>query len=85
MAIKIKAAALSLGLFFAIIHLIGVILIQVGGSALINWKLGLHFLSGVSYTVTAFGIGTLIIGLIAAFVVGAILGALFAWLYNLVE
>jgi cell division protein FtsX len=78
-----EKVGLSLGLLFALVHFVGILLIQWDGSGFVNWLKALHFISAdVPFTVLPFELGTAIVGIIAAFVTGAIIGALFAWIWN---
>ena len=81
MALKTKPLALSIGLLFAALHLVWVILMQLFGKALIDWKLGLHFVS-LDVGVEPFSVLTLVVGLVVAFVVGYVVGALFVYIHN---
>ena len=83
-ALKIKGVALSVGIFAALLHLIGTILIVATNGQLLNWKLSLHFLF-IEFSVTAFSLLDLIIGIIVAFIAGYLVGALFAYIYNKVS
>jgi len=78
-----EKVGLSLGLLFALLHIIGIVLIQWGGNGLVDWMKALHFIStDMTVTVLPFEFSMAIIGVIAVFVVGAIVGALFAWIWN---
>lgn len=74
-----KRVALSLGLLFALLHIIGVLLIVFGDY--IAWSSSMHFMS-FSYSVNPFDVVTLIIGAVLAFVAGAVIGWLFAAIWN---
>jgi len=76
-----RTVALSLGLLFAVLHTVGVLLLVGTGGALKGWALGLHFLN-IAYTVTAFDAVTFVIGIVAAGVAGAVIGWLFAAIWN---
>ncbi len=76
--LNLKKVSLSVGITFAILHILGVIGILAG---LLTWWQSLHFIS-IPFTVQAFSIGTLIIGIIKAFVCGAVVGLIFAVVYN---
>ncbi len=80
--IDVKTAALSVGTFAFLLHLLWVLIVAAGfGQALVNWKLSLHFVS-MQFTVMPFGFVNAIVLLIAAFIVGAGAGALFATVWN---
>lgn len=77
----VRKAAITLGLVFALYHLLWIVLVAMGGSDFVNWVAGMHFV-WVPYTALAFDIVTLIIGLVGAFVLGAVTGAVFAYIWN---
>ncbi|MEW5996087.1 MAG: hypothetical protein AB1657_00635 [Candidatus Micrarchaeota archaeon] len=81
MEISEKRAAISLGLLFAVLHVIGIVLIAATGGGIVGWWHSVHFLS-MAYTVAAFDIVTFIVGLVGAFVTGAVIGWLFAFIWN---
>ncbi len=84
MEISGKRAAISLGLLLAILHTAGVLLIVATGGWLIGWAESLHFMTtGAAYTAVPFDVLTLIIGIVSAFIVGAVIGWLFAWIWNM--
>jgi len=77
-----KRLALTLGTFAAFVHLVWVVLVAAGlAQWLVDFKLGLHFLS-IPYTVVAFNPATAVLLLIVAFVVGYVVGWVLAWLWN---
>lgn len=77
----VKKTAITLGLVFALYHLGWAVLVAIGGSGFVNWITAIHFISTPLATST-FDLATLIIGLVAAFIDGAITGAVFAYIYN---
>jgi len=80
--IKTKNAALSLGILAALLHATWVIVVALGaGQAMADWKLGSHFLK-IPYTVSAFDPLTGIALIITSFIGGAIVGAVFAVIWN---
>jgi len=73
---------LALGMFLAVAHLVWLILVAVGlAKPLIDLVLSLHHLS-LSYSVTALSIVPAIGLLVYAFVVGYVLGWVFAAVWN---
>ena len=76
-----KTAAISLGLLFAVLHFAGTLVLFAGGQGLLDWFHAIHFIS-VQETLIAFDPMVLVIGTVAAFVGGAIVGGLFAAIWN---
>ncbi len=77
-----KRTAVTLATFAALLHLLWVVFVAAGfGQWLVNFKLGLHFLSA-PLTVTAFDPLTAFIGVALAFLVGYVVGWFFAWVWN---
>lgn len=77
-----KHMALTVGAFAAIVNAAWAIIVMVGsGQMFVDWMKGVHFMtSGI--TVTAFSaIGAAML-IVVAFIFGAILGWLFAALWN---
>ncbi len=80
--IEVKTAALSLGAFAFLVHLLWVLAVAAGfGQALGNWRFSLHFVS-MQFAVMPFDFVNAIALLITAFILGAVAGALFATLWN---
>ncbi len=78
-----KRTAISVGLFAAVVHLVWVLLVALGlAKGLVEFKLGLHFLSVPGLAVGAFDLVTAVELLVVAFVVGALVGGLFALVWN---
>ncbi len=73
-----RSVALSLGVLFSITHTINILLIQLG---VVKYAERLHFIS-MPYTLQQFSFVTLIAGIVAAFIVGAVIGWIFTGLYN---
>lgn len=73
-----KSVALTTGVFFAILHTIGVIGLFVGLMKYWQW---VHFVN-VTYTLQPFSLLPFVLGIVTAFVVGMVVGSLFAVLYN---
>ena len=80
MKVSIKKATLSLGILFALIHFLWVTLIAIAGKPVVDYLLGLHFISG--FTVTPFSFNSALIGVLGAFVCGVIVGAILAFIWN---
>jgi len=76
--LKTKQLALSLGILFAIMHTIEVLLILSGS---IDYIMGLHFITK-SYIILPFDFGTFILGVVGAFVAGNLVGWIYASIYN---
>ena len=81
MVLRVKKVALSVGIFVALLHLVYVVVLQVFGSAFLNWKMGLHFVS-IPITVLPFDVVTFVTLLVVSFIGGYIVGALFAYVHN---
>ena len=81
---NVKKAALTLGILFAAWHLGWVLTILVLGSGFMNWIMGLHFVS-MAVPIAPFNIVTLVIGVIGAFLCGAVTGAIFAYVWNAIK
>lgn len=84
MALKIneKQAGVTLGLLFAVLYAAWAVIVGMGlGQVLINWVQGIKFVS-FSMLVGTVNWWTAIIGILAAFVCGAIIGWLFAKIWN---
>jgi len=76
---------LTLGIFFAVLHLIWAILVLVGvAEASINWILPLHFVS-LTMGILDFNIVNALILVVMAFIGGYITGWLFAWIRNMLK
>lgn len=75
-------AGLTLGILFAILHILWIIAIGIGfGQRLVDWAHSIHFVE-CQHTILSVSAGTAIIGIITAFISGYILGWLFAVLWN---
>jgi len=77
----VRKTAITLGLVFALCHLGWAVFVAVGGSGFLNWVMSTHFIS-TPFATSAFDVVTLITGLISAFIDGAVIGAVFAYIYN---
>lgn len=78
--LKIKQTAISVGVIFALMHLIWVIVIAVFQGSSVKSLANIHFIEGIS--ALPFNIGIAIVGVILAFICGLITGAVFAWIWN---
>jgi len=76
-----KKVSLSLGIVFAIMHTIGIIGIFVG---LIKYAEWVHFIND-ELTVQPFSLLPFVLGIATAFVIGAVVGWLFATVYNFMK
>lgn len=72
-----KKLALSLGILSGLLHAIGVLLM----SQLLRYWTWVHFVT-VQYTVQPFNFGIFAAGIVIAFVIGTVVGWLFALIYN---
>jgi len=72
--------ALTLGCFAAVMVLLWSIVLAIGGAGLAGYWLRVHFISGVAFQ--AVTLGTAVTSIIHHFVVGAIIGWLFATVWN---
>ncbi len=82
--INLKKAAITLGVVFAAWHLGWALAILLLGSGFLNWMMSLHFLS-LAIPIAPFDLVTLVVGVIAAFLCGAITGAIFAYVWNMLK
>lgn len=83
MEISEKRAAISLGLLFAVLHIVWVVLVTATGGGMMGWCQSIHFLTtGAAYTALPFDLLTFIVGIVGAFIVGAVVGWLFAFIWN---
>ena len=77
-----RKVSIALGLFAAVMHVIWSVIVALGlGQAWMNWVFGLHFISH-SFVVQPFNFVTSIMLIVAAFVVAAIFGWIFATVWN---
>lgn len=77
-SLNLKNVALTTGVFFAILHTLGVLGLFVG---LMNYWQWIHFVK-FDYTLQPFSFGPFVLGIVTVFVVGAFVGWLFSALYN---
>lgn len=77
----IRKAGLTLGVVFALCHLGWTILVLLFGKPFLSWIAGMHFIS-VSYSPMPLDFHVLIMGIVLAFASGAVIGSVFAYIYN---
>lgn len=73
---------LAVGLTAAAAHLLGIILLLTARERLVNAGLAWHFLSVPGIALNPFNAVQLVLGLVAAFVSGLVMGAIFALIWN---
>jgi hypothetical protein len=86
--VKLKSVkvGLSVGIFFAAMHLIFVLALVATKGACLKWMLNLHLVSvSYSYLLGSLNATTIIIGIVHAFVAGFVGGWLFTVIYNWVN
>jgi len=76
-----KTAALTLGLVASILTIISEIAFAIGGQNLSNWIINVHGFSA-QVTVNAFDPLTAVINIVYHFIVGSIIGWIFAVVWN---
>ena len=76
--LNVRNAGLSLGILFAIMHILGIITMRLGGLKYWMWA---HFVD-FNYTIQNFNVLALIVGTAVAFAVGVFIGIIFTLLYN---
>ena len=81
--LNVKKLALSLGIFFALADLLWNLVLAFGGQTFVNSWLAVHFISGM--TVLPVTLGAAIIGIVYHFIVGAVIGWVFAFIWNKVQ
>ncbi len=83
--INANKLGLVLGIFFALIHFLWILLVASGfAKQFLDYTLSLHFMRDV-YSIGAFNIGIAAMLLIFTFVSGYILGFVFAWIWNVIK
>ncbi|MBI2148530.1 hypothetical protein HYU23_02525 [Candidatus Woesearchaeota archaeon] len=75
--LNMQKTALSLGILFAVVHGVGTLFM----STWMKYWQWAHFVS-MQYTATGFSFGAWVGGIVLAFVLGLIVGGLFALIYN---
>ena len=83
--INANKLGLVLGIFFALVHFLWILLVVSGfAKQFLDYALSLHFMGEV-YSIGAFNIGIAAMLLIFTFVSGYILGFVFAWIWNVIK
>jgi hypothetical protein len=80
MALNPRKTALTLGTVFALYILAWSLFIMFGGQAGLDWLMSIHFIQGMQAAPVT--IGRLIASLIYHFIIGSILGWVFATVWN---
>lgn len=82
MKLKVGATGMVLGIFVALMHLIWMVVIYVGVAQwYLDWIFGLHLLTN-PYKVMPFNFTAAITLIIVTFVVGYLMGSIFAVIWN---
>ncbi len=82
MKLKTGTTALVLGLFFALMHAVWMLMIFLGiAKWYLNWIFGLHLLTN-PYGVLPFNFGTALMLIVVTFIVGYVMGWVFAIIWN---
>ncbi|MFH0713107.1 MAG: hypothetical protein V1722_01200 [Candidatus Micrarchaeota archaeon] len=80
--LSVKKTAFTLGALFGLMHLVWALLVAFGiAKGLYDWILGLHFIS-LQWNVMPFDVVTALLLIIVTAIIGAITGAVLAWLWN---
>ncbi len=80
-----KKVAITVGIFLGTVHIIWAVLVALGlAQQWINFAQTMHFLSA-THTVLSFSVGTALLLIVMASVIGAAVGWLFAALWNWVN
>lgn len=80
--LSVKKTALTLGSFAALLHLVWSLLVALGlAQGLLNWRLGMHFIN-LPLTIAQFDAMNAVLLVILAFVGGAVIGTVFATIWN---
>jgi hypothetical protein len=77
----VKAWTLTLAILFAVLHTAKVLLVLAGGLGFLNWVQAIHLVT-VGAGALPFDATNFVVGIVVAFVVGGIVGFLFANIYN---
>lgn len=82
MKLKQSSIALTFGIFVALMHAVWMLLIFLGlAQTYLNWIFGLHLLSN-PFMVLPFNFGAAVTLIIFTFVVGYVMGLVFAFIWN---
>jgi len=76
-----EKVGLSLGLLAAIMSVVYIVALQFGGTGLVSWLMALYFVDA-QLTALPISFGGAIVSIISHFIIGAIIGALFAYIWN---
>ncbi|MFH1247523.1 MAG: hypothetical protein V1644_04030 [Candidatus Micrarchaeota archaeon] len=80
--LSVKKTAFTFGALFGLMHLMWALLVAAGiAQGLYDWILSLHFIS-LQWTILPFDLITAVSLIIVTAVIGAIMGAVLAWLWN---
>ena len=86
MEIGKKRAALSLGLLFAVLYIIGIALVVATNGGIVGLEQSMYFLTmGAASVMLPFNVLTFIMGVVVAFIAGAVTGWLFAWIWSMLK
>jgi hypothetical protein len=77
----VKAWTWTLAILFAVLHTIKVVLVLAGGLGYLNWVQAIHF-TAVGAGALPFDAMNFVVGIVVAFIGGAVVGFLFASIYN---
>jgi len=81
MKINLQRAAVSFGFLFGIVHFVGVLLIALTSGKVVEWAMTMHH-AFTLFNYLPLNVMNLIIGTVVAGIVGTIIGALFAAIWN---
>lgn len=82
MKLKPASTALTLGIFVAFIHFVWMMMVFFGFAQLyLNWIFGLHLISN-PFEVLPFNFGSATILILFTFVIGYLMGWVFAYIWN---
>ncbi len=85
MKLRVRDVALSLGILFAIIHAAFITLVVSTNGSIVAWGMSEHFFTIPGINATPFDAVTAVYGIVEAFVGGAVIGAVFAVIWNRVS
>lgn len=82
MKLKVGATAMVFGVIVALMHAIWMLMVWLGlGQIYLNWIFGLHLITN-PFQVLPFNMGTALVLIVFTFVVGYVLGWVFAFVWN---
>ena len=76
--------AYAVGLFAALLFLVWTLALLIGGQAFLDWRIQMHFIR-LPATVMPVSIGTAVLSLVIHFILGAVIGGVFATVWNKVN